>query len=745
MMNKLKTEKILLPVEGMTCASCVARVEKTVAKFDGISNVSVNLATEKVTLEYNPAVVDLNKLAETVEDIGYKLDISDLHKEKTSPQESGDYVDSHLKQLKSELTLAVVFTIPIAIINMSMMWEGFFLNNFLNVEQINKLLLILTTPVIFISGKRFYKIFWNNLKHFTADMNSLVAIGTGAAYLFSLLLTLFPEVFSHKNHNYHVYFDTTAVIITLILLGRWLESRAKSKTGSAIKKLIELQPKTAIVKENKIEIEKILDDLKTGDIIVIKPGGRIPADGIITFGTSSVNEAMITGESLPVEKFIGSKVIGGTINTTGYFEFEITTIGKNSVLGQIIKLVEEAQGSKAPIQNLADKVAAIFVPIVVVIAIITFIVWLFIRPDDLSVGLMNFVAVLIIACPCALGLATPTALIVGMGKAAQNGILFKSGESLEELHRADTIIFDKTGTITEGKLSVQNVLLKDIPETEFLSLLTSIESKSEHPIARAIVDYVKEKSISPISITDFENKPGKGIKGLVDNKIILAGNESFMHENKIDLNFFKTDLKKDSIQNSSLIFLASNGSIKGFVNVVDSIKNNSVEVIKKIKEMKVEPVLISGDNENVTKHIASITGIDKYEAGVMPEHKSSKVIKLQDAGRKVIMVGDGINDAPALVKSNVGIAIGHGTDVAIESADVVLINGDLMGIVKSLRLSKQTIKIIKQNLFWAFIYNVIGIPLAALGLLNPMFAALAMSLSSVSVISNSLRLKNARI
>lgn len=744
-MNQIHTEKIILPVEGMTCASCVTRVEKTVAKFEGVTSVNVNLATEKVTLEYDPSIVNLNKLADTVEDIGYKLDLSDLHKKENEVVDSPIHKDAFLNELKNELIISVVLTIPIVIINMGMMWDNFFLNNFLNDDQINKILLILTTPVVFIPGKRFFKIFWNNLKHFSADMNSLVAIGTGAAYLFSLSLTLFPEIFSHNNHSYHVYFDTTAVIITLILLGRYLEARAKSKTGSAIKKLIELQPKTAIVKENNHEIEKKLDDLKVGDIIVIKPGSKIPADGIITFGSSSVNEAMITGESLPVEKILGSKVIGGTINTTGFIEFEIITIGKNSVLGQIIKLVEEAQGSKAPIQNLADKVASVFVPVVVVIAIITFIAWLFIKPDDLSVGLMNFVAVLIIACPCALGLATPTALIVGMGKGALNGILFKNGESLEELHSADTIIFDKTGTITEGKLSVQNVFVTNISEIEFLSLLTSLESKSEHPIAKAVVEYAKEKNINSVSIMDFENKPGKGIKGIIENKIILAGNEAFMNENKIDLSLFKTELKKESVQNSSLVFLSLDGSIKGFVNVLDSIKNNSAEVINKIKEMNVEPFLLSGDNETVTKYISHLTGIEKFESGILPEMKSAKVKQLQDAGKKVIMVGDGINDAPALVQSNVGIAIGNGTDVAIESAEVVLMNGDLTGVVKSIKLSKQTISVIKQNLFWAFIYNVIGIPLAAFGLLNPMLAALAMSLSSVSVISNSLRLKKVKL
>jgi P-type Cu+ transporter len=744
-MNNIAAEKISLTVEGMTCASCVARVEKAISKFEGISSVNVNLATEKVTMEYDPSVVDLNKLAITVEDIGYKLDLSIFQKENKSSKEKNDYVDSHLKELKNDLIFAGVLTIPIVIINMGMMWDSFFLNNFLDVQQINKILLLLTTPIIFVSGKRFYKIFWNNLKHFAADMNSLVAIGTGSAYLFSLLLTLFPEIFSHAIHNNHVYFDTTAAIITLILLGRWLESRAKSKTGSAIKKLIELKPKTAIVKEKNHEVEKQIDELKPGDIIVIKPGGKIPADGIITSGSSSVNEAMITGESLPVEKIIGSKVIGGTINTSGCFEFEITTIGKNSVLGQIIKLVEDAQGSKAPIQNLADKVASIFVPVVVLIAIITFIVWLIINPYDLGIALMNFVAVLIIACPCALGLATPTALIVAMGKAAQNGILFKNGESLEELHRSDTIVFDKTGTITEGKLSVKNVFVKEISEYDFLSVLSSLESKSEHPIGKAITDYAKTKDIQPTLINEFENKPGKGIKGRINTNELLAGNESFMLENKIDISLLKAEIKKTMIQNSSIVFLAIEGVPKGYVSVIDSIKENSASVISRIKEMELVPILLSGDNENVTKYISSITGIEKHQSDVMPESKSGKVKKLQNEGRKVIMVGDGVNDAPALVQSNVGIAIGNGTDVAIESADVILINGDLDGVVKSIKLSKKTIAVIKQNLFWAFVYNVIGIPLAALGLLNPMFAALAMSLSSVSVISNSLRLKRVKL
>ena len=744
-MKELKIEKLSLPVEGMTCASCVARVEKTIAKLDGIKNVSVNLATEKASFEYDPDLLDFKKLADSIEDAGYKLDLSLLDKQSLSTDSAELKVDTHLKELKNDLLFAAVLSVPILLINMGMMWEGFFLRKFLNIEEINKILLILTTPVVFVSGKRFYKIFWNNLKHFTADMNSLVAIGTGAAFVFSLLLSLFPEWFSHQHNQLHVYFDTTAVIITLILLGRWLESRAKSKTGTAIKKLIELQPKTAIVKENNREIEKRLEDLKSGDIVVIKPGGKIPADGVIISGTSTVNEAMITGESLPVEKNIGASVIGGTINSTGSFEFRITEIGNNSVLGQIIKLVEAAQGSKAPIQNLADKVAAVFVPIVVGIALATFFIWLFLSPDNFSFALMNFVAVLIIACPCALGLATPTALIVGMGKGAQSGILFKDGESLEALNHADIIIFDKTGTITDGILSVNDIYTNNISEEEFLSLLASLESKSEHPIAKAIMNYSLSKSINLKTISEFAAAPGKGLKAKFNDDFILAGNKSYMKENNVDMNVILERFKTNPTDSSSIIYLAVNGEAKGYATVNDSIKSNASEVVRELKQNNLEPVLLTGDNFIVAKRVSDTVGISKFEAEVLPENKSSVVKKFQSNNKKVVMVGDGINDAPALVQSDVGIAIGTGTDVAIESANVVLMNGDLGGIVQSFKLSKQTIRVIKQNLFWAFIYNVIGIPLAALGLLNPMFAALAMSFSSVSVVSNSLRLKRMKL
>ncbi|MDY0083625.1 MAG: heavy metal translocating P-type ATPase [Ignavibacteriaceae bacterium] len=741
----IETKKISLPVEGMTCASCVARVEKTVAKVEGIRNVSVNLATEKVSFDYDPKLVDLKEVAAKVEDAGYKIDIVETKKEEHTETEFKTSNSDYQQELKKDLIFAIIMAIPIVNINMGIMWEGFFLNNHFTAEQINKILLILTTPVIFISGKRFFTIFFKNLKHFTADMNSLVAVGTGSAYIYSLLLTLFPEIFSQHHKISHVYFDTTVVIITLILLGRWLEARAKTKTGTAIKKLMELQPKTALVKENNLEIEKPLSDLKTGDIIIIKPGAKIPADGLIISGTSAIDESMITGESLPVEKIIGSKVIGGTINTNGYFEFEITDIGKNSVLGHIIKLVEDAQGSKAPIQNIADKVASIFVPAVILIAILTFIYWLIFAQSDLSVALINFVAVLIIACPCALGLATPTALIVAMGKAAQNGILFKDGESLEELHRADTIVFDKTGTLTEGKLSIKNIFCDGISEKEFLSVLASIEKRSDHPLAKAVMDYAADKDANYYETEEFENRSGKGLIAKINGKLVLAGNSQLMQENKIGLEKFSKELSDDNIKNTSMIFLAVEKELKGFVTVVDSIKPTSKEVIDGLKKINVTPVLSSGDNESTTKKIAGLAGIEKYFAEVTPQNKLIKIKELQSENKKVVMVGDGINDAPALAQSDIGIAIGTGTDVAIESAGVVLLSGDLKGVLKAIRLSNKTISVIKQNLFWAFIYNVIGIPLAALGMLNPMFAALAMSLSSVSVISNSLRLKSTKL
>jgi len=492
-----ESKKIILPVEGMTCASCVARVEKAISKVEGVKNVTVNLASEKAAFEIDPSVADLQKISELVEDAGYKIILpqeQSAGKNKTTAAPDKPEKSSYEQNLKRDFITAAVFTIPILLLNMGMMWKDFHSVVPLSMDHINKILLILTTPVIFFPGRRFFTIFWNNLKHFTADMNSLVSIGTGAAYLFSALVTLFPDLILTEGISAHVYYDTSAVIITLILMGRWLEARAKSKTNTAVKKLIALKPDTALVLKDGIEKVIKIDDLMIDDIVIVKPGEKIPADGIITYGSAVIDESMITGESIPVEKISGAKVTGGTINKTGSFNFRVTALGENSVLGQIIRLVEEAQGSKAPIQNLADKIAAVFVPVVIGISVVTFIYWIIAGPD-FNTALINFIAVLIIACPCALGLATPTAIIVGTGKGAQAGILIKNGESLELAHKISTVIFDKTGTITEGKPAVTEVILNGIDENKFLRITASAEKRSEHPVAQAIVKYAKGKNI----------------------------------------------------------------------------------------------------------------------------------------------------------------------------------------------------------------------------------------------------------
>lgn len=742
---KINSEKISAPLAGMTCASCVARVEKSINKIEGIKNVSVNLATEKATFEIDYNFASLPQIEKAIEDAGYKIDFSSFNKKMDTTITQSEVKSEFDKELKRDFLLAVCLTVPIFVLSMAMMWDKF--HNFIPLSNdiFNKILLLLTTPVVFISGKRFYKIFWENLLHLTVDMNSLVAIGTGAAFIYSTLLTLFPELFFDQSVVSHVYFETTAVIITLILMGRWLESRAKSKTGLAIKKLIELKPQTVIVKRGDLAKEIPIDELSISDIVIIKPGGKIPCDGKIISGYSTVDESMITGESMPIEKNVGSKVIGGTINKTGSFEFKITAISDDSILGKIIKLVEEAQGSKAPIQKLADKIASIFVPVIILIAIITFIGWLFFSSGNLSIALINFVAVLIIACPCALGLATPTAIIVGTGKGAQKGILIKNAESLEVAHKIDTIIFDKTRTITTGKPKVSSVHTNSIDEKAFLKLAGSLEQRSEHPVATAIVSYAINKGINFEKVESFESLTGTGLRGNVNGNEVLAGNQLLMNNNSIDVKIFEENINELSGSSKTLVFIAINKQLIGLIAVEDEIKNNSKEVVTKLKSMNLKTVLLTGDNNSTAKFIAESVGFDDYRAEVLPGDKLSVISEYQSKGKIVAMVGDGINDAPALAQSNVGIAMGTGTDVAIESGDIVLMSGDLNGVVNSIKLSRQTLNTIKQNLFWAFIYNIIGVPLAAFGLLNPMIAALAMSFSSVSVVTNSLRLKTKKL
>lgn len=739
-------QKLSLPVEGMTCASCVARVEKSISKLEGVKNVSVNFATEKVSFELDPQKVSVSDVAASVEDAGYKLVVqnnkAEAVKASVGAETQNQVKDEFYEKLKKDFFIALAFTIPVFIISMSMEFSWFHKVVPLSMDEVNKILLILATPVVFISGARFYSIFYRNLKHLSADMNSLVAIGTGAAYGYSIISTLFPEWLSSS----HVYFDSTAVIITLILLGRLLEHRAKKKTGGAIQKLLELKPKTALVKKDGVEVETKIEDLAIGDIVIVRPGEKIPADGIVTSGRSAVDETMLTGESIPVEKTPGAKIIGGSLNKNGYMEFRITALGDNSVLGRIIRMVEDAQGSKAPIQNLADKVAAVFVPIVVGVAALTFILWLILGGENaFNSALINFVAILIIACPCALGLATPTAIVVGTGLGAGKGILIKNGESLELAHKISAIVFDKTGTITEGEPHVSDILPFDIEQSELIKLAASVENKSEHPLAAAIVDYAKKENIGLMEIGAFDSIPGKGIIADINGLKIIAGNNKIMSENGIDLGQYENEIAGLNKSGKTTVYFAIGGKLKGIIGIEDPVRETSAEAIRLLKEMNIEAVMISGDNKKTAAAIAERVGIDKFIAEALPEDKAAEISKLQKEGKLVAMVGDGVNDAPALALSDVGIAIGAGTDAAIEASQITLVKGDLMGVVNSIKLSRQTIKTIKQNLFWAFIYNTAGIPLAALGLLNPMFAALAMSFSSVSVVTNSLRLKNYKL
>lgn len=740
--NKIKTDIITLPIEGMTCASCVLRVEKALKKIDGVEDAVVNLATEQAQVKLDPTKVDFEKLKEAVEKAGYS--VIELKEEKFSVE---DFVDKerekHLAELKNDLKFSILFTVPIFLISMLLMYTPFqaAIHNFLSYSSY--LLFVLTTPVVFKSGKRFFRIAWNNLRHFSSDMNTLVAVGTGSAYLYSTAVTFFPHIFgiSETSSHLQVYYDTSAVIITLILFGRYLEAKSKSKTSDAIKKLMGLKPKTANVLREGNEITIKIDELKINDLVIVRPGERIPADGFIVSGFSAVDESMITGESIPVEKKEGEKVIGGTINLSGSFNFRVSAIGKKSVLGQIIKLVEEAQASKAPIQNLADKIASVFVPTVIGIAILTFIGWI-LSGAEFSTSLIHFVAVLIIACPCALGLATPTALIVGTGIGADNGILIKNAQSLELTHKITDLVLDKTGTITEGKPKVEEVIfLKDVNKDLNLKLIASAENKSEHPLAKAIREYAKENQIDLIEPDNFKYSPGFGIEANFGEDDVLIGTEDLMKKNEIDFGSHSDLIKKLFSEGKILVFVAINKTPVSLISISDPIKKNSIQAIEKIKSLGINVMMITGDNEATAKSIAEKTGIEKFFARVLPDEKAKVIRELKGENKVIAMVGDGINDAPALAEADVSIAMSSGTDIAMETADITLMKNDLMDVYKAIKLSHLTIKAIKQNLFWAFIYNIIGIPLAAAGVLNPMIAAAAMSLSSVSVVTNSLRIR----
>ncbi len=748
-MSISRPQTISLPVEGMTCASCVLRVEKALKKIDGVLEANVNLATEKVSLSFDEKKTNLRVLSDAVGDAGYKLL---LPEEKTTasgistiPEDDGDsHQQKAYEQLKKEFVFAAALAIPIMIVSMMSMTQWFMRRSPLTSDEINKLLLVVATPVMFVSGKRFFKTAWQVGRHFSADMNTLVAVGTGVAYLYSAAAVLFPEWLGLTAGMQTVYFDTATTIITLILMGRLLEARAKWRASGAIKKLMGLQPKTACVIRDGVESETAIASLIAGDILRVRPGERIPVDGVITNGFTTIDESMVTGESLPVEKSLGDSVVGGTINKNGSIEFRATAVGKETVIARIIKLVEEAQGSKAPIQKLADKIASIFVPVVIGIAVVTFGLWYFVGGIGFTSSMINFIAVLIIACPCALGLATPTAIIVGTGRGASIGILIKNAESLERALKIQTVILDKTGTITEGKPSVTDVFaFNGFEKKEMIRLAATLEKRSEHPLGAAIVDYAEIQKISMSeNIDSFQNFEGRGVTASIDGKRVAVGNLALMENISVRIADAHSIIQKLYAEGKTAMYVASDGKLAGVVAVADTIKANSKEAISRFKQLGIETIMMTGDNEHVAKAIALEAGIDRVIAGVLPQEKAAHVKAAQAEGRIVAMVGDGVNDAPALAQADVGIAMGNGTDIAMESADITLMRSDLNGVVEAIQLSRRTVRIIRQNLFWAFIYNIIGIPLAAFGMLNPAIAAGAMAFSSVSVVSNSLRLKS---
>jgi Cu+-exporting ATPase len=732
----------------MTCASCVARVEKVLQRVDGVDSVVVNLASERVTMSFDKNVANLSQLALAVEEAGYKLILPE-HPARLGTQKAEDsllhentHQDKAYRRLKADFLLSATLTVPVMIISMISMTDWFMRLSPLSMEDLNKLQFLATTAVIVLPGKRFFITAWKMARHFAADMNTLVAVGTGTAYGFSSIVVWFPHWLPTAATVNSVYFDTAATITTLILMGRLLEARAKMRTTDAITKLLDMQPTSARVRRNGEESDIPVSALLINDTIIVRPGEKIPVDGIIVSGYTSVDESLVTGEGLPVDKSAGEKVVGGTLNKNGSIEFKATAIGKDTVIAHIVRMVEEAQGSKAPIQALADRIAAVFVPTVIGIAVMTFLAWFTIGHLPFASSMMNFIAVLIIACPCALGLATPTAIMVGTGIGASKGILIKNAESLEKVKNVRTIILDKTGTITEGKPSVTDCFPSaGFDQRVLLQRARSLENRSEHPLGRAIVEYAQNLHIEPASVTSFDSFPGIGLRGIVQGDEVGVGNAAMMQRMGVDLAAVERASQDISSQGKTPVFTAINRTLAGVIGIADTTKPGSPEAIRQLKTMGLRVVMITGDNSRTAEFIARQVGVDSFISGVLPQEKAQQIKTLQARGECVAMVGDGVNDAPALAQADVSIAMASGTDVAMETADITLMHSDLSGVVEAIRLSGRTILAIKQNLFWAFIYNVIGIPMAALGFLSPMVAAAAMAMSSVSVVSNSLRLR----
>ena len=743
-----KAKEVTLMVEGMTCASCSSAVERSLKKLDGVEIASVNLATNKATIKYDGSKVKIAELKKAVEKAGYVP--KDIEKTLANDEDQMRK-DRESKDMFHRLILSIIFSLPLLYIAMGHMFIPDiaklpaiidYHNYPLNFTLVQ---LVLTLPVMW-AGRKFFLIGFKTLFKGSPNMDTLVAIGTGAAFLYGLyaIIAIYNGDFSFVEN---LYFEVAALIITLLLVGKYMEARMKGKTSEAIKKLMNLAPKIARLVKNGVEIEVTLEEVEVDDILIVKPGERIPVDGIVTEGYSAVDESMLTGESLPVDKQPGDSIVGGSLNKNGLLTMKAKAVGESTALARIIKLVEDAQGQKAPIAAMADIVSSYFVPVVIVIAIVSALVWWFVG-KDVDFVLTIFVTVLVIACPCALGLATPTAIMVGTGKGAENGVLFKGGEALETAHHIQAIIFDKTGTLTEGKPTLTDVIPYNMDKDILLRYTASAEQGSEHPLAQAIVKGATDKGIQLFPITKFMAVTGRGVDVTLDEKSVLIGNRAFMDERNIELHAIEADMDRLADEGKTPMLVAIDNQIRGIVAVADVVKPSSAKAVEQLKQMGIKVAMITGDNKKTAAAIGRQVGIDLILAEVLPQDKSSEVVKLQKQGYSVAMVGDGINDAPALAMADIGIAIGSGTDVAIESADVVLMKSDLMDVVTAIKLSRATIRNVKQNLFWAFIYNIAGIPLAAgvfyaFGgpLLNPIFAGAAMAFSSVSVVTNALRLR----